>query len=165
MKKLLLTGLCLILTAGLSAGEKNKVLGESLGLKRASGEIPELPLMENQASRGDKARILLLTSYVTDETGDIMHCLDLDLNSTISFWIDFTAVYKTSVRFHIIWSGPEFYWHETDWYDVGYRDYYYLNVDTSNDWRKGTYKLVIMAEQDGFASGAETVMECHVRFY
>lgn len=166
MKRLPGLLLCLFLVIGLSAGEKDKVLGESFGVKRSLGPAAlEFPLMESQVTRGDKARILMLTSYVTDEAGEIMHCLDLSLNQTISFWIDFTAVYSTDVRFHFIWSGPEFYWHETDWYELGYKDYYYLSVDTDNNWRKGTYKLVIIAEQDGFASGAETVMECHVRFY
>ena len=64
-------------------------------------------MRESQVAPGDKARILLLTGYVTDEVGDIMPCPDLSLNRTISFRDDFTAIDKTSARFHFIWSGPE----------------------------------------------------------
>jgi len=166
MKKAMILSLCLLLSGMIAAQEKGKIVSENFGIKRSSGTaLLEEPMIGTQVLKGDKARILLLTSYVTDETGEIMHVLDLDANQTISFWIDFTAVFRTDVRFHFIWSGPEFYWHETDWYDVRYNDYYYLAVDTNNDWRRGTYKLVIMAEQDGSASGAESVLECVVRFY
>ena len=168
MKKLSALTLCFIAVGFLSAQENPKGIRESLGIKKylVAQDLEPYPIYaETSATSGDKARILPLTTYVTDDYGEIMHCLDLSTTETISFWVDFTAVYKTDVKFHFIWTGPEFYYYETEWYEVRYNEYYYFSVDTNNAWRKGTYKLTIIAEQGNTGSGAQSVLECNFRFY
>ena len=160
--------LCLLAVGFLSAQDVGKDVKETLGLKKSiksDQNSTDQFTLSAQALQRDKPRVLLLTSYVTDDYGDIMHCLKLNSTETISFWIEFTALAATDVKFHFIWTGPEFYWHETDWYSVKYNDYYYLSVDTNTDWLKGTYKLIIIAEQSVKGSGTQAMTECHLKLY
>jgi hypothetical protein len=39
---------------------------------------------------------------------------------------------------------------------------FYITIDPS-EWKKGTYKLVVIAEQETEGSGAESVIECVFR--
>jgi hypothetical protein len=168
MKKITVLMLC-VLTAGfLSAQNNGKSIKETLATKKSIKSddfLSDQFSASIQAPQKDSPRVLLLTSYVTDDYGEIMHCLKLNSTETISFWIEFTALAVTDVKFHFIWTGPEFYWHETDWYSVKYNDYYYLSVDTNTDWRKGTYKLIIIAEQSVKGSGSQAMTECNLKLY
>ncbi len=168
MKKIAVLALCLLAMGYLNAQDAGKGIKETLGTKKSvksDDAISDQFLATVQAPKKDSPRVLLLTSYVTDDYGEIMHCLKLNSTETISFWIEFTALAATDVKFHFIWTGPEFYWHETDWYSVKYNDYYYLSVDTNTDWLKGTYKLIIIAEQGVKGSGTQAMMECNLKLY
>jgi len=168
MKKIAALTLCLLTIGFLSAQDAGKGIKESMGVKKSLrlDEFASDQLLATiQAPQKDTPRVLLLTSYITDDYGEIMHCLKLNSTETISFWIEFTALAPTDVKFHFIWTGPEFYWHETDWYSVKYNDYYYLSVDTNTDWLKGTYKLIIIAEQGVKGSGTQAMSECHLKLY
>ena len=168
MRKIMIIIICFSLVVMLSAQDKTKITREKLKVKK---NIPsekyetESFSYDFQPSMGDTSRILMLTSYVTNDYGEIMHCLDLTSTEYISFWIEFTAIFETDVKFHFIWTGPEFYYYETDWYEVYYNDYYYFGVDTNTNWKRGVYKLIIIAEQGMTAGGAHAVMECNVKFY
>lgn len=168
MKKVAVLTLCLLAIGFLNAQDVGKGIKETLGTKKSmkSDEATSDQFSAAvQAPQKDKPRVLLLTSYVTDDYGEIMQCLKLNSTETISFWIEFTALVATDVKFHFIWTGPEFYWHETDWYSVKFNDYYYLSVDTNTDWLKGTYKLIIIAEQGVKGSGTQAMTECNLRLY
>jgi hypothetical protein len=172
MKKTICFAICLLLIGALGAQdqpeENPKVIQENLTLKRILGPQniwQDDTLFSTQATQGDRSRILMLTSYVTDDTGEIMQCLDLLATEWISFFVEFTTIFNTDVRFHFIWTGPEFYYHVTDWYEARYNEYYYFSVDTNTDWKKGVYKLVIMAEQWTKGGGAHSVHECNIKFY
>lgn len=174
MKRLLAIATCFFLIGVVAAQEQpqekalQKVIQENMGLKQIMGArdfFSDEPLLSTQATQGDRSRILMLTSYVTDETGEIMHCLDLLSTNTISFFVEFTTIFNTDVRFHFIWTGPEFYSYSTDWYEAKYNEYYYFSVDTTTEWKKGVYKLVIIAEQWTRGGGAHAVHECNLKFY
>lgn len=168
MKKIAVLTLCMLAAGFLGAQDVGKGIKETLGTKRSIKQDKALSTQFSataQAPQKDSPRVLLLTSYITDDYGEIMHCLKLNSTETISFWIEFTALAPTDVKFHFIWTGPEFYWHETDWYSVQYNDYYYLSVDTNTDWLKGTYKLIIIAEQGVKGSGTQAMSECHFKLY
>ena len=168
MRKIAVLALCLLAIGFLNAQDSGKGIKETLGTKKAiktDDAISDQFSATVQAPQKDSPRVLLLTSYVTDDYGEIMHCLKLNSTETISFWIEFTALAPTDVKFHFIWTGPEFYWHETDWYSVKYNDYYYLSVDTNTDWLKGTYKLIIIAEQGVKGSGSQAMTECNLKLY
>jgi len=168
MKKIAVISLCLLAVGFLNAQDAGKGIKETFGTKKS---IKPEEIFSDQFSASiqtpqkDSPRVLLLTSYITDDYGETMQCLKLNLTETISFWIEFTALAPTDVKFHFIWTGPEFYWHETDWYSVRYNDYYYLSVDTNTNWLKGTYKLIIIAEQGVKGSGTQAMAECHLKLY
>ena len=167
MKRFTVILLCLFMGSIIFAQDGSKGISEKLGLKNIFNRSePDLdPFAGVQVAQGDKPRIMMLSSYVTNAEGEISQCLELASTDFITFWIDFTSLWKTDVKFHFIWTGPEFYYHETEWYDARANEYYYLALDTNTNWRKGIYKLIIIAEQGEKASGASAVIETVMQFY
>jgi len=151
----------------LMAQDKTKGIQERLGSKDMIDKPVQLddPYALVGASSGDKPRLIMLSSYITDDAGEISQCLRLSSTDLISFYVDFVSLKTTDVKFHFIWTGPEFYYYETEWYEAVKDEYYYLAVDTYPDWRRGIYKLIIVAEQGETASGASAVIECVMQFY
>lgn len=120
--------------------------------------------MLTQGSK-DRARILLLTSYITDDKGEIMQMFDLSEAERIFYHIEYLALLNTDVRFHFIWTGPEFHQYTTDWYPAKTNVYSTVSVDTCCGWIKGVYTLTIIAEQKVQGSGAESVSTNRYRLY
>jgi len=158
---------CLLFSSVLTGQENTKRIQERLGIKDMINKPFQFddPYAAVEASRGDKPRVIMLSSYITNEEGEISQCLNLSSTDLISFYVDFMSLKTTDVKFHFIWTGPEFYYHETDWYEAVRDEYYYLAVDTYPDWRRGIYKLIIVAELGDTASGAPCVIECVMQFY
>jgi hypothetical protein len=167
-KTLILGGVFLLFFSGILTAQNNtKGLQERLGVKDMLNKPFEFddPYTGIEAIRGDKSRLIMLSSYITNGDGEISQCLELSSTNLISFYVDFMALQTTDVKFHFIWTGPEFYYYETDWYEAIKDEYYYLAVDTYPDWRRGIYKLIIVAELGDTASGATCVIECVMQFY
>jgi hypothetical protein len=144
------------------------------GVKPGKAFPVETGLMSVQVPKQDKARVVLLATsvWVYDAASDseaMQHIIPADADLA-TIYVDFSAVLNTRVRFHVIFAGPE-YWAEDDddWYPAKYNtaDYYEDNVYwvsiLPSEWKKGTYKLVIIAEQETVGSGAESVIECIFR--
>lgn len=130
----------------------------------ADGELAGI-----QAKKGDKARALLLSATAwalfTGETDPfISQVINLAEVDELQFYVDFTAVANTKVKFYFIFTGPEF-WSYTDdeWYDAKSNSYDFFGLITTTDWKKGTYTLVVVAEQESLGSGAECVAMCVFR--
>jgi hypothetical protein len=157
----------LVFSGVLTAQENTKRIHERLGSKDMINKPVQLddPYAVVEASTGDKPRLIMLSSYITNDEGEISQCLNLNSTDSISFYVDFVSLKTTDVKFHFIWTGPEFYYYETEWYEAVKDEYYYLAVDTYPDWRRGIYKLIIVAEQGETASGASCVIECVMQFY
>lgn len=158
---------CLLFSSVLAGQENSKRIQERLCLRDMLNKPFQIddPYAAVGAISGDKPRLIMLSSYITNEAGEISQCLDLSSTDLISFYVDFMSLKTTDVKFHFIWTGPEFYYYETDWYEAIRDEYYYLAVDTYPDWRRGIYKLIIVAEQGDSASGASCVIECVMQFY
>ncbi len=122
----------------------------------------------------DKARVVLLATsvWVYDASTDsetMQHIFKQNVDLA-TIYVDFSAVLNTDVKFHVIFAGPE-YWvfDDEDWFPAKYKtsDYFEENVYwvsfLPDEWKKGTYKLVIIAEQETVGSGAESVIECVFR--
>ncbi|MCP4154856.1 MAG: hypothetical protein GY757_44450 [bacterium] len=110
--------------------------------------------------------ILLLTSYVANDSGEIANCLELQTTEFIDFYIEYVSFSPRRVRFHYIWTGPEYYTHSTEWVETGAYEYNWLNVSTSTDWLPGTYKLAIVVEHEyGAGVGMQTIAQCNVMLY
>jgi len=157
----------LVFSGIITAQDKIKGIQERLGSKDMVNKPMQLddPYAAVGASSGDKPRLIMLSSYITNDAGEISQCLNLNSTDLISFYVDFVSLKTTDVKFHFIWTGPEFYYYETEWYEAVRDEYYYLAVDTYPDWRRGIYKLIIIAEQGDSASGASCVIECVMQFY
>ncbi len=161
--KILLVFISLLLIVSAFAQDKGKITGEQCGIKAVIEE--DEFLVYPQVLTGDKPGIQTLTCYSTDEDLQVMQMIKLNQNDTIYWFIEYTAVYNTDVVFHYIWSGPEFYEYETDKFEGLYKNYYYTWVSTNNNWKKGTYTLMVIAENKSAKGGAETVGTCRVRLY
>jgi hypothetical protein len=161
--KILLVFLSLLIIVSAFAQDQSKITGEQCGIKAIIDD--DEALVYPQVLQGDKPGIQTFTCYSTDEDGQVTQMIKLSQNDTIYWLIEYTAVYNTNVRFHYIWSGPEYYEYETDTYEGQYKNYYYVYVSTNNNWKKGTYTLTVIAENRSSKSGAETIGTCRVRLY
>ena len=161
--KVFMLFLCLLLVVSGFAQRQSKVIGERHGVKKITDG--EESFASIQVKSEDKPGVLLLSCFVTDKEGFISQCLKLSENSTISFFIDYTATWNSNVRFHFIFTGPEYWEHKSNFYKVKYKDYSYVSLDTDNTWKKGIYTLTVIAEQAKSQSGADCVAKCKFRFY
>jgi hypothetical protein len=126
----------------------------------------------DRLSAGDKAGVIALAAYVTANEGSgwrVDHMINTALaGKNVNFVFEFAAVASTKVRLHFIWTGPSYYAiNYTDWKAVGPASYGQAAVSFSGAWpfAKGTYRLIVVAEQQAPFSGAECVAECNFRLY
>jgi hypothetical protein len=131
-------------------------------------------LMSVQVPKQDKARVVLLATSIwvydaSDDSETMQHIIPQNSDEAI-IYVDFSAVLNTRVKFHVIFAGPEYWvYDDEEWFPAKYKtsDYYEENVYwvsiIPSQWKKGTYKLVIIAEQETLGSGAESVFECIFR--
>ncbi|MGB2908832.1 MAG: hypothetical protein WBB73_17175, partial [Candidatus Aminicenantaceae bacterium] len=131
-------------------------------------------LMSVNVPKQDKARVVLLATSIwvydaSSESEMMQHVFNLN-DDGATIYVDFSAILNTKVRFHVIFAGPEYYVYDDEfWFPAKYKtsDYFEENVYwveiLPSEWKKGTYKLVIIAEQETVGSGAESVFECTFR--
>ena len=173
---LVILAVLLIVPAMVTAQELDAKPGKTIksGIKPGKAFPVDTGLMSVQVPKQDKARVVLLASsvWVYDAASDseaMQHIIPINSDEAI-IYIDFSAVLSTKVRFHVIFAGPEYFvFDDTEWYNAKYNtaDYFEDNVYwvsiIPSQWKKGTYKLVIIAEQETVGSGAESVIECVIR--
>jgi hypothetical protein len=173
---MILLGLLLILP-GMTASGIPENGGKTIrtGVRPGKAYLMDSGMASISAAKGDKARVVLMAAsswaYYSSEDAEYMqHIIDGDQADLITIYVDFSAVLNTRVRFHVYWAGPEFYaYDEEGWLPARYKtsDYteeniYYISIDPQ-EWKTGTYKIVIIAEQETLGSGAESVIECIYR--
>jgi len=141
---------------------QDKDFSESHTIKKIIDDSEQMMFTQGSKVR---ARILLLTSYITDDKGEIMQMFDLSEAERIFYHIEYLALLNTDVRFHFIWTGPEFHQYTTDWYSTETNVYSTVSVDTCTGWKNGVYTLTIIAEQKLLGSGAECVSTNRYRLY
>ncbi len=118
----------------------------------------------------DKARVVLLAAsvwpYDAATDSEAMQHIFRQNTDSATIYVDFSAVLNTNVRFHVIFAGPEYFvFDDEDTFPAKYKstDYFEDNVYwvtfLPSEWMKGTYKLVVIAEQETVGSGAESVFE------
>jgi hypothetical protein len=145
------------------------------GIRPGKAFVSEEPLFSTQAVKADKARVILMGASIfvyfnAQDAWEMQHIVPANQSDTMEIDVDFSAVLNTKVKFHVIFSGPEYYvYDDEDWYPAKYKtaDYleqnvFFIQIDPT-EWVKGTYKLVVVAEQQTLGSGAESVIECLFR--
>jgi len=159
--KILVFMLTLFLISPVIAQDKSISFGFKVKRAIEDGEQP----ISIQAKVGDKAKTVTFVAYVSDKNDEINHYLKLSQNNTIYFNIEYAAVLASNVRFHFAMTGPEAFAYSTDWVEGKTNSYYLYWISTNNNWKKGTYKMVVMAEPKKGGSGAECVATCVFKFY
>ncbi len=126
----------------------------------------------DRLSAGDKAGAVALAAYVYANEGTgwrVDHSVNTALaGKNVGFVFEFAAVASTKVRLHFIWAGPTYYAiNYSDWRTVGPSTYGQVSVNFSGGlpFAKGTYRLIVVVEQQAPFSGAECVAECNFRLY
>jgi len=172
MKKLLITLILVLYMAGPSMilGQEKYFTNAFKVLYEPDFEEPEV---EIQLSSGDKDKIATYNVIVFSSLDGIeeewTHQIKVShaRNYGLIFWIAFGGLKSCKVRFHMIWSGPEFIEFTTDWQQVKTNGIYYVGaVSLGESWTKGVYTLAVLAEISGSPnSGANQVETCKFRIY
>ena len=130
--------------------------------------------MSVQALKQDKARVVLMGTsifahFLSIDEWYMQHIIPVNQVDILEIDVDFSAVLNTKIKFHIIFSGPEYYaYDDPDSYPAKYNtasyedNIFWVQIDPS-EWKKGTYKIVVIAEQETVGSGAESVITCIYR--
>ena len=160
----------LILILAVSSATQEVVLKEGVIHKQfEEGEFP----MTIQVAKGDRTGAILMTAWVTtgvqgtSPTGvNWIKYSDVD---NLYFFVNFTALYSTKVRFRLIITGPEFYEYTSqNWIPATYKtcSYWYKWGKKSEFFKsKGVYKMVMIAEQEKAYGGEDCVATCTFRVY
>jgi len=178
-KKILLILLGVLLIApGLVFSQNLKpVSGKTIqtGVRQGKAFLLEDGPVSAQALRVDKPGAVLLgisffVHYSNEDYWDMQHIIPVNQSDEVEIDVDFAGVYNSNIKFHVIFSGPEYYVHDDEsWYLAKYstanyleQNVFFITIDP-REWKKGTYKLVVIAEQETEGSGAESVIECVFR--
>jgi hypothetical protein len=162
------TILVLILVAPLMAQDEG--IQEGVIHKQFESDNPPVSI---QVASGDKTGVILNAAFVTDgsdveEPSDLNWIKYSDIDS-LYFFVNFTALFTTKVRFHLLISGPEFYSYTSqNWIDARYKtsSYWYKWGNKSEFLsKKGVYKLIIIAEQEKPYGGENCIATCTFRVY
>lgn len=166
--KILIAVLVLILAAPLMAQDEG--IQEGVIHKQFQSDNPQVSI---QVASGDKTGVILNTAFVTDgmdvEDASELNWIKYSDVDSLYFFVNFTALYTTKVRFHLMISGPEFYSYTSqNWIDAKYKtsSYWYKWGHKSEFLStKGVYKLIIIAEQEKPYGGESCVATCTFRVY
>ena len=166
--KILGTVLILILVAPLMSQDEG--FGEGVFHKQLQSDIPQISTM---VAGVDKTGVILNHTWVTDFKGAVdpteLNWIKYANVDNLYFFVNFTALFSTKVRFHLFISGPEFYSYTSqNWISASYKksSYWYKWGPKAEFFKKkGEYKLVIIAEQEKPLGGTNCVAVTTFRVY
>jgi len=125
----------------------------------------------DKATQNEIAKIIMLSAhpvvkYLNGDSYYVTNNIRLSQIEELRFDFDWTANISTRVKFHLIWTGPQFQEEETGWKQA-YYGIYGWNIYESSPyyWKKGIYKFIVIAEPQTSSSGAESTVECVFRLY
>ena len=135
---------------------------------------PDAPLYSIQVAKSDKTGAMLSSvfAYADWEEGDIdptaVNWIKYSDADELYFFVNYTALYTTKVRVHLIITGPEYFTWSGDWEDARYKwnSLYWVNADKSVFLKtKGEYRVIFAAEMQKALGGAECLAACTIRIY
>ena len=135
---------------------------------------PVDPLYSIQVVKGDKTGAMLSSVFVYAdwEEDDIdptaVNWIKYSDATELYFFVNYTALFTTKVRFHLIITGPEYFTWSGDWEDARYKwnSLYWVNGNKSVFFTtKGEYKVIFAAEMQKALGGAECLASCTIRVY
>ncbi len=135
---------------------------------------PEDPLFSIQVAKGDKTGAMLSSVFVyadwegSDIDPSAVNWIKYSDTTELYFFVNYTALFTTKVRFHLIITGPEYFTWSGDWEDARYKwnSLYWVNGNKSAFFKtKGEYKVIFAAEMQKALGGAECFASCTIRIY
>ncbi len=174
---LILLGVLLVVPSIVYSQSLKSISGKTIqsGVRQGKAFLLEDNDVSTQALRVDKPGVVLMGTslfvhFVNDDIWEMQHIVPVNRSDEVEIDVDFAGVFNSNVKFHVFFSGPEYYaYDDEDWYFAKYstanyleQNVFYITIDPS-EWKKGTYKLVVVAEQETAGSGAESVIECVFR--
>lgn len=156
--------MCFVLFSAFIYASTDDVV-EEWGIKKV---IEGQDLISPMALQRDRPRAVLLNCYLVDDAQHVSSVVQRANTSYLKFYIDYTALFNTKVRFHFIFTGPEYKTHDTtSWYDATVNTYSWVSVEFDNpmSWKKGTYSLVVIAEQKILGAGDDCVVRSVFKLY
>lgn len=168
-KKVLVVILSLMLAGLTMAQEKIFKVGYGTRSEITDEEAYEFPLDIAAKTTAAKVVVLFATVWAIktgSDTAEIMPVIDMSAVQEIQFTVDFSAVKNTSTRFHFIITGPETLIYTTDdYYTVKKNSADYVYLASTEPWKPGVYKVLMVAEEKSPGSAAAAVAQCTIIIY
>jgi len=131
-----------------------------------------MPDFTPQVMKGEKPGVIITSVFVMGdgEVEDLydVNMIDYDTTTDVYFFVTYTAMWNTNVKFHFVITGPQYYSYTTSTYKPRYnnKSYVYLYGGKKNFFtKKGLYKLIVYAEQMSPFGGEAIVGTCNFRVY
>jgi hypothetical protein len=167
-KKLLILIVCILFIGTLQAQQKDRHFNIKLLEKGVidSDQFSPYPDMSIQLLGRNKPRLNLLSIFLSDDAGVVSNAVKFSRTGWLDFNLELLSYYTTDVKFHYIFTGPEFwYFSDEDWSKLRPNTIYQSQLTSFDDWKLGTYKFVILIEIKQLGSGVELVKECNFILY
>lgn len=135
-------------------------------------ETATMPDFTPQVMKGEKPGVLI-TSVFALADGSVDDFYDVNMinyasTTDIYFFVTYTAMWNTDVKFHFVITGPQYFTYTTDIYKPRYNTKSYVYVYGAKNaffTKKGIYKLIVYAEQMAPFGGESIVCSCNIRVY
>jgi hypothetical protein len=141
--KLLIIIICILFVGTLQAQQKKGNVSFKLIEKGVidSGLYSPYPDMSTQLTNNNKPRLNILSIFLSDDSGMVSNAIKFSRTGWIDFNFEFFSYYSTQVKFHYIFTGPEFWYFEDDtWSSLNKNTIYQSQLTSFDDWKLGTYK-------------------------
>ncbi len=135
---LIMLGILLVGAGFATAQDLRSVSGKNIqsGVRQGKAFLLEDSAVSIQALRVDKPGVVLLGAslfvhFVNNDAWEMQHIIPVNRSDEVEIDVDFAGVYNSNVKFHVIFSGPEYYaYDDEDWYFAKYAtaDYLEQNV-------------------------------------
>ena len=155
-KTLLIIFICFTLIGSLYAQEKERNFTTKLIEKGVfDANQPSYPEMGTQLANKYKPRVAILGMFVSDDDGIASNAVLFSSTAWLDFNIEFMSYYNSKIKFHYIFTGPEFWYFADDsWSNIRANRIYAQQLNSPDDWLLGLYNLTIIAEVQNLASGS-----------
>ena len=166
-KTLLIIFICFSLIGSLYAQEKERNFTTNLIEKGVfDPNQPLNPEMGIQLANKYKPRAAILGMFVSDDGGTASNAVLFSRTAWLDFNIEFMSYYNSKIKFHYIFTGPEFWYFADDsWSSIRANRIYVQQLTSFDDWVLGLYNLTIIVEVQNLASGsALTHTSCYILY-
>jgi len=124
------------------------------------GIIGNQDVINPLALQRDRPRFVALVSYLSKGTMMPYQVQALNGLSQLTFYIEYTALFNTKIRFTLICTGPYYFkYTTTSWFQATVNSYDWLKLTLMglSKWKKGTYTAIWIVEQQILGGGDDCI--------